>query len=176
MTVDAAGQWRHQHASAGHQPSLATVADDPGVQHQILHDIIVIPFEARTCWNPHGGDELLLDTNTWRQFAASTPLRTFATRWCRRRLLHATRLDVGTALQPLQPRDLLTLLRHHAASAPQPRPECDHQSLQLCCGQCIEIQSRRHRQNESEHTASGEPKSPPSPPVLPRLLCHWTGY
>lgn len=59
------------------------------------------------------------------------------------RLFHAARwpvrFDVGSAFQPLEPRDLLTLLGHYPAQSRNAIEQFDHQGFQISRRNCINV-------------------------------------
>src|SRR5260370_32755834 len=119
-------------------------------QHQVWHHEALIALEPRPRRNRGLDDPLLMDDPFGGLVAATTG---WAPRLSTARLLHPARLarlDVRTALQALQPRDLLALLAHRPAEIRNTRKQLRHQSLQLGERQTIQIGRRRHPQNESE--------------------------
>ena len=90
----------------------------------------------------------------------------------RRRIVHAARLDVGAAFQPLQARDLLALLSHHALQLSQLAKQPDHQRFKVSASNVREIVGRGHRHREPYPSASREPQNCTAPGVLPRLRLH----
>src|SRR5207249_11771294 len=101
-------------AAIGRHPALAPQPDRRRLDDQILDDEILVPFEAGA-HRDLGLDDPILDHHPrQRLLAAPTPLAVAAPR----RLLlarpfHAARfagLDVRSALQPLEPGNLVALL------------------------------------------------------------------
>src|ERR1700737_1939372 len=86
-----------------------------------------------------------------------------------RRIVHAARFDVGTALEALQARDFVALLRRYALQIGDLAEQPDHQSLELGRRQAVNFNRGNHSQVESEPAASGESKNHRPPGILPRL-------
>jgi hypothetical protein len=72
-------------------------------------------------------------------------------------------------LEPLQARDLLALLRHHALEFGHFAKQPDHHSLQLGRRQAIDFNHSNHVQVESQPATSRESKNHSPHGVLPRL-------
>jgi hypothetical protein len=78
--------------------------------------------------HPH---HLGLGHDPWRHLAAGATFEPFAARLRLAPLLHAARLDGGTALQTLQPGDLVALRRHEPLQIRHLAQQFHHQSFQL---------------------------------------------
>src|SRR5438132_11569327 len=104
---------RHHGVPVERQPALATVADHPRADLQILHHIDLVALEARAGRNRRP-DDPILDRRNRRWLAPTAPALAIGLQRRRRTcLLHAAglaRLDLGPALQALQSRNLLALL------------------------------------------------------------------
>jgi hypothetical protein len=111
MAADAVRQRRNDRLALRRQPALASVVHYPRGQHQVLNLVRLITFELRTRRMRHP-QHLDLGHDPRRHLAAAATFEPFAARLRLAPLLHAARLDGGTALQPLQPSDLVALPRH----------------------------------------------------------------
>ena len=140
MAVDARRQRRQDRASIGGDPALAPEADGDRLQHQILDEEALVALEARTdrCL---GAQHPILDRHSPALAATAPPLS--AGRWLGlARLLHPARLDRRRTLQPLQPRNLGALFRHHLLQSRNLAQKLKHQRLQSGSGQIIKISGR----------------------------------
>src|SRR5947209_17171842 len=167
MASDALRQRRHHRAAIRPHPAFPAVADHLRAQHQILDDEGVVSFEPRARRHVHP-EHLALDADPRYGLAASTMLA-MARRLRRRRIDHAAWLDIGTAFQTLQSRDLLALLRHNTLQLGNLAKQFDDQGFEFGPRKVCEIARRGHALSESYCTAPREsPKCLP-PTVLPRL-------
>jgi len=93
MSDDTGWQWRQHRLPVRRRPAFATVTDDPGLQHQLLHDERLVALEAR----PRRRRRLhhpILDADPRSRLAAPAMLAR-SRRLRRRGSVHAARLDVS---------------------------------------------------------------------------------
>jgi hypothetical protein len=108
MAVDPFRQRRQDRTSIGRHPALAPVTGGGGRDHEVLHQERLIAFEARP-FRDYDFHHLIRNDDPGRHLAAEPPLLLLARLRRLRRIVHAARLDAGTALQAFQPGDLLAL-------------------------------------------------------------------
>ena len=173
MAADAAGQRRHDRLALRRQPALAAVAHHPRGQHQVLHLVRLVTFELRTRRMRHP-QHLGLGHDPRRHLAAAAAFGPLAAGLRLGRVLHAARFDRRTALQTLQPSDLIALRRHDLLQFRYLAQQFHKPSFQLGTWQAGQIGGRRHATNELYSPASGEARKLPLPGVLPRLL--WSRF
>src|SRR5450631_1668177 len=171
MAADAARQRRHDRLALRRQPALASVAYHPRGQHQVLNLVRLITFELRTRRMRHP-QHLGLGHDPQRHLAAAATFEPFAARLRLTPLLHAARLDGGTALQPLQPSDLIALPRHEPFQIRHLGQQFHHQSVQLGTWQTRRIGGRWHVMSESYSPEPGQTKNA----TLPRGSAPVTEY
>ncbi len=107
--ADHAGRQRcHHRPTDRRQPALAAVPDDVTAHHQILHHIVFVTLETRSCRHRRLDDPIFVDLQP-RRLGALAPALLFARlrRGLLARWFHPTRLDLGPTFQALQPRYLL---------------------------------------------------------------------
>ena len=172
MAVDAGRQRRRHRPPVRRQPTLPAIAGHLRAQHQVLHDETRMALAARARRHRHRDDPLLVDDQLRRLAAA--PLPGLGRRRLRlARLLHAARPDRRPALQPLQPRDLITLPANRPLQRRHLRQQPGDQRFQLGVRQTIKIGRQRHPQNESEIPFRRNGKIAPTPGLLPLLPGQW---
>ena len=184
MAFDAGRHLGHHLAPVRRQPTFAPIAHDVLAQHQFLHEVVFIAPEHRArrqAWDLD--DPVFVDCAIGRLGAAASA-RLAGGRLGTVRLLHpgglARRLDIRSALQTLQPRDLLAQPDDGQAQSRNPAQQFLHESFQIIVRQRISIDGMRHSENESGIRVLGNPprptqfdfSRPPSPEVLPLLLCY----
>jgi hypothetical protein len=106
MATQSWRQRRRDDLTVGGQPAFSAIADHPRLEPKVLDDEVLVAFETRSDRRRDRKPLLLVDHQLLaarpRTFLLATPPRPLL-----RRLLHARRLQLGLALVPLQPRDLL---------------------------------------------------------------------
>ena len=172
MAVDPRRQRRHDRPALGRDPALAPEADGDRLQHQILDQVALVTLEARTgrCL---GAQHPILDRNPPALTTATPALAPAGRRLGLARLLHPARLDRRRTLQPLQPGDLPTLLRHHLLQRRHLAQKREHQRLQIGCGKIIKIGGRRHDATESENAPARNPLQAQRVNMTRPALCHY---
>lgn len=168
MAADAAGQRRHDRLALRRQPALAAVAHHPRGEHQVLHLVWLVALELRTLRYRHS-KHLGLGRDPWCHLAAAAALGAIAAGLRLGPFLHAARLDRWTALQALQPSNLIALRYHDPLQISQLAEQFQDLSFELGTGQTGRIGGRGHALNESYSSASGEAPKCLSPGILLRL-------
>src|SRR5829696_2399329 len=133
-----------------------------GAQHEILNQEGLVAFEARAGRDGPGLDDALLMNGQIGALGALAPA--FARRTLLGRglagLLHATRLDLGPAFEPLETGDLVPLGRDGALQLGDLDHERNHQRLEIRKRPRVQISGQSHARNQSEITPAGNPIRP----------------
>ncbi len=131
-------------------PAFAPQPQHMRAQHQVLHHEVLVALEARAGRDRDLDHTVLMD-GTPRRLVAATAARPG---WCGGRplgsLLHAARLDLGTALEAFQTGDLTIPRRHLPLQIAHTTEQLDHQSFQLRRRQIVRMRGRRHSRSESQ--------------------------
>lgn len=131
-------QRRYDRLAIWCDPTLTQVTDRIDRQHKLLDLIGLVALEARS--GRHGGlDGPILDDNTRPDLATAWALSLYPGPGRFGGFVHAARLDVRTALQSLQPRDLLTLLGIFPFQLSHLFQQAGHQLFQLGRRQAIKV-------------------------------------
>ena len=130
MATHAAGQRSHDHLACRRQPTLATVMDRAGGDHQVLHIVRLVAPElrARRMGRPQ---HLGLDLDPRRHLATATPFAARAGAAWVSVLLHPARLDRRAAFQALQPGNLVALRGEHRLQLRQLAKQFDKARFKL---------------------------------------------
>jgi hypothetical protein len=181
MASDAGRHFRHQLAPVRRQPTFPPIAHNVLAKHQFLHDVVLITLEYRARRQTWDLEDPVFVDHAMSRLGAAASARQAGGRLGTVRLLHpgglARRLDIGPALQSLQPRNLLTLLDNGLAQSRNPLEQFLDQGFELIARQRISINRVRHSENESGIRVLGNPPRPtrsdflqsPLPGVLPLL-------
>src|SRR3954464_14959261 len=133
-----------------------------GAQHEILNHEGLVAFEARAGRDGPGLDDALLMNGQIGALGALAPA--FARRTLLGQglagLLHAARLDLGPAFEPLETGDLVPLGRDGALQLGALDHERNHQRLEIRKRPRVQISGQSHARNQSEITPAGNPIRP----------------
>src|SRR3954464_9063973 len=133
-----------------------------GAQHEILNHEGLVAFEARAGRDGPGLDDALLMNSQIGALGALAPA--FARRTLLGQglagLLHAARLDLGPAFEPLETGDLVPLGRDGALQLGALDHERNHQRLEIRKRPRVQISGQSHARNQSEITPAGNPIRP----------------
>ena len=164
MAFDAGRHFRHQLAPIRRQPTFAPIAHHALTKHQLLNDVILIALEYRARRQARDLDDPLFVDRAIGRLGAAASARLASGRLLTVRLLHpgrsARRLDIGSALQALQPQYLRALLDDGPAQSRNLAKQLLNKSLELIEGQRISIEGIRHSENESGIRVLGNPPPP----------------
>ena len=155
MAANAAGQRRHDRLALRRQPALSSVAHHTRGQHQLLHLVRLVTFELRTRRMRHP-QHLGLGHDPRRHLAAAAAFDPLAATLRPGRVLHPAWFDRRTALETLQPGDLIALRRHDLLQFRYLAQQFHKPSFQLGTRQVGQIGGRRHATTESYPPASGQ--------------------
>src|SRR4051794_21870106 len=133
-----------------------------GAQHEILNHEGLVAFEARAGRDGPGLDDALLMNGQIGALGALAPA--FARRTLLGQglagLLHAARLDLGPAFEPLETGDLVPLGRDGALQLGALDHERNHQRPEIRKRPRVQISGQSHARNQSEITPAGNPIRP----------------
>src|SRR3954451_2443419 len=133
-----------------------------GAQHEILNHEGLVAFEARAGRDGPGLDDALLMNGQIGALGALAPA--FARRTLLGQglagLLHAARLDLGPAFEPLETGDLVPLGRDGALQRGDLDHERNHQRPEIRKRPRVQISGQSHARNQSEITPAGNPIRP----------------
>src|SRR3954468_14654967 len=133
-----------------------------GAQHEILNHEGLVAFEARAGRDGPGLDDALLMNGQIGALGALAPA--FARRTLLGQglagLLHAARLDLGPAFEPLETGDLVPLGPDGALQLGALDHERNHQRLEIRKRPRVQISGQSHARNQSEITPAGNPIRP----------------
>src|SRR4051812_36575659 len=133
-----------------------------GAQHEILNHEGLVAFEARAGRDGPGLDDALLMNGQIGALGALAPA--FARRTLLDQglagLLHAARLDLGPAFEPLETGDLVPLGRDGALQLGALDHERNHQRPEIRKRPRVQISGQSHARNQSEITPAGNPIRP----------------
>jgi hypothetical protein len=164
MASDAGRHFGHQLAPVRRQPTFAPIAHHVPAKHQFLHDVVLITLEYRARRQTWDLDDPVFVDRAMRRLGAAASARQGGGRLGTVRLLHpgglARRLDIGPALQALQPRYLLALLGDGLAQSRNLAQQLLDESFELVARQRISIDRVRHSENESGIRVLGNPQRP----------------
>lgn len=139
MAAQAGRQRCRDHLAVGAQPAFSTVADHPGLEPKVLDDEVLVAFETRPGRRRDRERLLLVDhqllTARPGAFLAALPPRPLL-----RCLFHARWLELGLALVPLQPRDLLLQRFDLGVLVRELRHQLLHQAAQRVQRQIVDRQ------------------------------------
>jgi hypothetical protein len=105
---DPSRQRRYHGLARRYQPALAPVEHRQRPHHEVLDDKLLIALEACAGRHVLGLDGPGLVDRELRALGATTTDLARPLGWGLGRLLHAARLELGAAIEPLEPRHLLT--------------------------------------------------------------------
>src|SRR4051812_27823397 len=133
-----------------------------GAQHEILNHEGLVAFEARAGRDGPGLDDALLMNGQIGALGALAPAlarRTLLGQGLAG-LLHAARLDLGPAFEPLETGDLVPLGRDGALQLGALDHERNHQRPEIRKRPRVQISGQSHARNQSEITPAGNPIRP----------------
>src|SRR4051794_28178698 len=144
-----------------------------GAQHEILNHEGLVAFEARAGRDGPGLDDALLMNGQIGALGALAPA--FARRTLLGQglagLLHAARLDLGPAFEPLETGDLVPLGRDGALQLGALDHERNHQRPEIRKRPRVQISGQSHARNQSEITPAGNPIRPDFRPSYASSRC-----